>query len=72
MWIGANDQETEDSFEWVDGTAITYSNWQTDEPDNDGTAQHCVIMVKEDGETKTWADVSCSAEPQHLFCRISV
>jgi len=44
-WIGLRRNETNsDSFVWTDGTAMTYSNWQSGQPDNWGTEEEeCVV-----------------------------
>ena len=44
-WIGLRRNETNsDSFVWTDGTAMTYSNWQSGEPNNWGTEEEeCVV-----------------------------
>ena len=34
-WIGARDRNKDGTFHWVDGSVLTYSNWKTNEPNND-------------------------------------
>lgn len=34
LWLGATDEEAEGIWKWVDGTTMTYSNWNTGEPNN--------------------------------------
>ncbi|MEI6651370.1 MAG: FG-GAP-like repeat-containing protein [Chlorobiaceae bacterium] len=34
IWIGLNDIQKEGEWVWVDGSAITYTNWSYGEPDN--------------------------------------
>ncbi|MDC6480682.1 Ig-like domain-containing protein [Flavobacteriaceae bacterium] len=36
VWIGFNDEETEGTFKWVNGSKSTYVNWQNGEPNNGG------------------------------------
>ncbi|MDB4131735.1 Ig-like domain-containing protein, partial [Flavobacteriaceae bacterium] len=36
VWIGFNDEETEGTFKWVNGSKSTYVNWQNGEPNNSG------------------------------------
>ncbi|MEM6313681.1 MAG: lectin-like protein, partial [Planctomycetota bacterium] len=34
LWIGLSDSANEGTFEWVTGEAVTYTNWQADEPND--------------------------------------
>jgi Ca2+-binding RTX toxin-like protein len=34
FWIGLNDAETENQFEWISGEPVTYTNWASGEPNN--------------------------------------
>ena len=55
-WIGYTDEDQEGNFEWVDGSASGYTNWNSGEPNNQGTgsghADHTVIK-KDNGK---WYD----------------
>jgi len=35
-WIGMNDIDTEGTWVWVSGEAVTYTNWSPGEPNNSG------------------------------------
>ncbi len=35
FWLGLNDEETEGSFEWSSGAAVTYTNWFDGQPASD-------------------------------------
>ena len=34
VWLGATDEETEGEWLWLDGSRLTYSNWDAGEPNN--------------------------------------
>jgi Ca2+-binding RTX toxin-like protein len=36
LWIGLTDEVTEGTFKWVNGEAVTYTNWYPNQPDNAG------------------------------------
>jgi hypothetical protein len=57
VWIGLNDMDIEDSWEWIDGGTSSYTNWDTDQPDNYGN-QDCVISQTSAGGE--WDDMACS------------
>ena len=42
-WIGLNDKKTEGTFENTDGTNVTFTKWQPNEPSNSGD---CVDLHK--------------------------
>jgi hypothetical protein len=66
-WIGANDRTTEMSWRWVsDGSAATYTNWGSGEPNNDGSfgaEEDCAeIQPSNSGASGTagsWNDAAC-------------
>lgn len=64
-WIGgfSNDNTNED-FYWVDGTAWDYTNWDAGEPNDWADSEDCVEMV----HTGLWNDNSCSKAFQPM-CR---
>ncbi|XP_067669211.1 echinoidin-like [Haliotis asinina] len=41
IWIGYNDLTEEGSFRWTDGSALDFSNWGSDQPDDLGN-EDCV------------------------------
>ncbi|XP_066842557.1 C-type lectin domain family 4 member G-like [Anser cygnoides] len=43
-WIGLHDRSTEGSFQWVDGSALSYRNWRWGQPDEAGGGEDCVAM----------------------------
>ncbi|XP_015355533.1 mannose-binding protein A-like [Marmota marmota marmota] len=56
-FLGITDEVTEGQFMYVTGGRLTYSNWKASEPNNYGSGEDCVILLK-DG---LWNDVSCSS-----------
>ncbi|KAF1387305.1 hypothetical protein PFLUV_G00104030 [Perca fluviatilis] len=59
LWIGLTDLETEGTWKWVDGTPLTKSYWNSEEP-NGGKWENCVETQNFHYEN-SWNDVSCSA-----------
>ncbi|MDP6931873.1 MAG: lectin-like protein [Myxococcota bacterium] len=54
-WIGLNDRDTEGTFVWEDGTAVSYTNWHSGEP-NDWGGEDC-------GQLNRWGDGTWNDEP---------
>jgi hypothetical protein len=51
-------------FEWVDGSAPSYTNWAPLEPNNTDNIEHCVELIKDDIDPQKvarWNDVPCSS-----------
>ncbi|XP_076874404.1 uncharacterized protein LOC143524785 isoform X1 [Brachyhypopomus gauderio] len=55
-WIGLTDQQTENDWKWVDGSALTTVFWASGEPNNAGE-EDCVEVSERDGK---WNDLPCS------------
>jgi hypothetical protein len=57
-WIGLSDREEEGSFRWIsDKSEPNYSNWQKNEPNNQGGNQHCGQLWARHGHR--WDDQGC-------------
>ncbi|TSM60512.1 C-type lectin domain family 4 member M [Bagarius yarrelli] len=56
-WIGANDQNTEGVWKWVDGTAVTNGFWNKGEPNNAENEDCAVTGFR---PAPNWNDVFCS------------
>ena len=54
-WIGLNDIQKEGEWVWVDGSAITYTNWSYGEPNDQGSEDFGSISANSAG---MWNDLS--------------
>lgn len=52
LWLGATDEKIEGVWEWIDGTPMTFTAWQSWEPDNTSTKEHYLLLHK-----GGWCDV---------------
>lgn len=49
-WIGMNDTDTEGTWVWISGEAVTYTNWRYPEPnDNNGTEEYAFMNYIDPG-----------------------
>ncbi len=55
VMIGLNDITTEGTFVWYDQNAVTFTNWQNGEPNNQGN-EDCVQLRPNNG---LWNDIPC-------------
>uniref|UniRef100_A0AAR2LBX1 Macrophage mannose receptor 1 n=1 Tax=Pygocentrus nattereri TaxID=42514 RepID=A0AAR2LBX1_PYGNA len=63
LWIGLNDQKTQNLFEWSDRTHVTFAKWLVGEPSHTTNFnEDCVLMKGKEGK---WADHMC--EKEHDF-----
>lgn len=68
LWIGASDEALENSFVWVDGTAMVFDNWRDGEPNNNGTGgapENCTV-IEGDTVDHEWDDRSCIAPAPYI------
>ncbi|XP_012518808.1 PREDICTED: mannose-binding protein A-like isoform X3 [Propithecus coquereli] len=56
-FLGITDEATEGQFVYLTGERLTYSNWKKDEPNDFGSGEDCVSLLKEG----TWNDISCKS-----------
>ncbi|TFK09500.1 Pulmonary surfactant-associated protein D [Platysternon megacephalum] len=62
-FLGINDIQTEGTFKHLNGEALGYSNWASNEPNNSEGIEDCV-EVHSSGK---WNDKSC-AEKRLIIC----
>ncbi|XP_067460391.1 CD209 antigen-like protein C isoform X2 [Thunnus thynnus] len=65
-WIGLTDRDKEGTWKWIDGTPLTFSYWETNEPNNGGGdpkwgEEDCVHMRTGKKTEDNWNDRSCDA-----------
>jgi hypothetical protein len=47
LFIGLNDLDLQMKFQWTDGTAVSYTNWAVNEPNNwQNRPEDCVAMYQ--------------------------
>jgi lectin-like protein len=66
VWIGMNDQAEEDAWGWSDGSAVDYTAWDANQPnDNNELGEDCAVM---EDFNSVWNDNYCD-ELRALVCR---
>ncbi|KAL4229236.1 hypothetical protein ACF0H5_012275 [Mactra antiquata] len=66
-WIGLNDRQIDNRFQWTDGSTVTYTQWNTREPNNYmNHNEDCVLMIHTNGK---WNDELCSARRAGMVCK---
>ncbi|XP_062976568.1 low affinity immunoglobulin epsilon Fc receptor-like [Elgaria multicarinata webbii] len=66
-WIGLNDIHAENTFVWVGGDTVSYTNWYVREPNNLNKGEDCVVM-KSSG---FWNDQECGGTADGWICEKS-
>ena len=61
-WIGMNDFDVEGDFAWINGTAVTYTNWNGGEPNDYNNNEDCTEMIVFVGSEGAWNDAFCEGE----------
>jgi len=67
VWIGLDDESTEGTYVWADGSSLEYTNWASGEPNDWQGSEDCVGMYTS-GE---WNDYSCSTTMGYV-CQVEV
>lgn len=58
VWIGAF--LVNNTFKWLDGSQINYTNWHKDQPRNYNSSEFCVAMSLSETQFGKWYDVFCT------------
>ena len=66
LWFGFNDIDVEGTWEWADGTDVSYLNWSPGNPNDANSGQDCSSMYPitstSNGYNITWDDNFCDDE----------
>lgn len=60
FWIGLSDAEKEGQWQWDNGEPLTYTNWASHEPDEEGTMDEGDYAVM-DLSSKKWLDIGAGS-----------
>ena len=71
IWIGINDIDQEGVFVAVDGSDITYTNWDSGEPNNDWNEDVVIIRVGHWKRQKAWNDIPAYYK-QRFVCLLRI
>ena len=63
VFLGATDVVTENAFVWQDGSAVTYTNWRTGEPNNGAGTYEEDCVVLQPMLAGVWDDRPCAPPP---------
>ncbi|XP_041944958.1 macrophage mannose receptor 1-like isoform X1 [Alosa sapidissima] len=66
-WIGYSAQDPSVGYTWADGTASSYTNWESGEPDNKHNMENCAMT---DMLSMKWNDRSCEVK-ENFICEIN-
>ncbi|XP_067371595.1 CD209 antigen-like isoform X1 [Channa argus] len=65
-WIGLSDTEEEKTWKWIDGTPLSYTQWNVSQPDNGGNQnieEDCAHIKAYNGK---WNDLPCGNSLQWI------
>ncbi|XP_073509982.1 C-type lectin lectoxin-Thr1-like isoform X2 [Phyllobates terribilis] len=63
-WLGLKrNPEDIEMWEWTDGSPLTFSAWNTGEPNNDKNNEHCGEIM---GPVQLWNDLPCTQKRKFL------
>ena len=70
IWIGINDIDQGGVFVAVDGSYITYTNWDSGEPNNANTGEDAVV-IRYPRRQNTWNDVTVN-DRERFVCSLRI
>ena len=56
-WVDGGDQVTTNVYKYSDGTPMTYTSWNSGEPNHSPPSEHCIQMLG--GSGGKWNDLTC-------------
>jgi len=63
IWIGLTDEIYEGSWQWVNGGNLTYTNWDSEEPNDSGIGEDYVMMYY----NGSWNDAGPPGTPDEVY-----
>ena len=71
VWIGVHRDETK-KFITTGGIGVSYTNWNTGEPNNEVGKEGCVEMYALGSAAGRWNDMPCSGYDRRHVCELVV
>ena len=68
-WIGLHNRDGDGTFQWTDGTPVTYYRWVTGEPGIANTNE-CVELIS--ANNRNWESISCETTKISFLCEIDI
>nr|XP_055059818.1 pulmonary surfactant-associated protein D-like [Misgurnus anguillicaudatus] len=69
-YVRVTDRDKEGQFVDIDGKPLTFTNWDSGQPDDYKRAQDCGALTVDSG---FWDDVGCNQnDPHHIICEIEI
>ena len=65
-WIGLYERDGDGMYQWVDGTALSYTNWKGTAPTPDST--HDCVQMDTNG-AGSWIATDCEATSNSFVCK---
>ena len=59
-WIGFTDKDSEGTWQWVNGEEVTYTNWNSGEP-NGGKGENYALLYMSGNKSGKWNDTSLNS-----------